>query len=89
MTLEELAAKLDAQSSKMDERFAALDNKVDRGFNDSKIRDEELRGLIKFGFEARDVLRDEMHRRFDDSDRKHDQQIAVLQDVTRNLNSHK
>ena len=75
MTIDELAAKMDA-------KFEALDQKVDQGFEKSKIRDEELRDLMKFGLEAREVLRDQMHRRFDTTDRKHDEQIAMLKAFT-------
>ena len=75
--VDKLGAKVDAQGAKLD----ALDNKVDEGFKDSKIRDEELRGLMKFGLEAREVLRDEMHRRFDDTDRRLDSELALLKDT--------
>jgi hypothetical protein len=76
MTIDELAAR-------MNEKFDGLEKKVDDGFKDSKIRDEELRDLMKFGLEAREVLRDEMHRRFDDSDRRQEEQIALLKDAVR------
>jgi hypothetical protein len=84
MTLEHLAEKLDALGKKVDAidtRFDALEEKVDEGFKDSKIRDEELRGLMTFGLEAREVLRDEMHRRFDDTDRKHEEELTLLKDM--------
>ena len=45
----------------LEKKFDGLENKVDDGFKDSKIRDEELRVLMTFGLEAREVLRDEMH----------------------------
>lgn len=90
MTLDELAAKMDEQFSGVNDRFGAiekrfdgLEKKVDEGFKDSKIRDEELRDLMKFGLEAREVLRDEIHRRFDEADRKHDEQITLLKDAGR------
>jgi hypothetical protein len=76
MTIDELAAR-------MNEKFDGLEKKVDDGFKDSKIRDEELRDLMKFGLEAREVLRDEIHRRFDDSDRRQEEQIALLKDAVR------
>jgi hypothetical protein len=60
---------------------------MDQGFNDSKIRDERLAGLITFGFETREVLRDEMHRRFDAADRKNDEQITLLKDAVQHLNT--
>ena len=52
MTLEELAARIDQRFADLDQRFAAIDGrfavletKVEDGFNASKTRDEELRGL--------------------------------------------
>ena len=103
MTTDELAAKLDEQFARIDQkfesidqrfeqidaRFVALENKVDQGFNDSKTRDENLRDLMTFGLEAREVLRDEMRRRFYEADLKHDQQLALLKDTVRHLTSHK
>ena len=53
----------------------------------SRARDEELRGLMTFGLEARDVLRDEMHRRFEAADAKYDEQFTLLKDAVRHLNS--
>lgn len=89
MTVDALAMTVDGLATRMDTRFEALDQKVDQGFDKSKIRDEELRSLVKFGLEAREVLRDEMHRRFDASDRKHDEQITLLKDAVTYLSSHK
>jgi hypothetical protein len=90
MTIDELAAQMGKRFEGLEKRFDGLEGKfdglekkVDDGFNDSKIRDEELRGLMKFGLEAREVLRDEMHRRFDEADRKHDEQLTLLKDAVR------
>ena len=86
--LDAQGAKLDAQGAKLDSQGAkldALDKKMDQGFNDSKIRDERLEGLMKFGLEAREVLRDEMHRRFDDTDRKQDAALTILKDASGSL----
>jgi hypothetical protein len=47
------------------------------------VRDEELRGLIMFGLEARDPLRDEMRRRFDEAARQSDEQMTLLRDGVR------
>ena len=82
MTIDELAAQ-------MNDQFAKVHQKMDEGFKDSKIRDEELRDLTKFGLEAREVLRDEMHRRFDEADRKNDEQITLQKDAVRHLSSPK
>ncbi len=92
MTLDELAAKMDKQfenlEQKMDQRFESVDQrfesleqKMDQGFNDSKIRDERLQSLMTFGLESREILRDEMLRRFDAADRKSDQQLELLRDA--------
>lgn len=81
---ETIEQKLDQgfnDSRSRDERLESLEQKMDLGFNDSKIRDERLEGLMTFGLEARDILRDEMHRRFDEADRKHDIQITLLKDA--------
>ena len=59
-------------------RDQELQEKLDQGLNDSKIRDEQLLAKTQFGLEARAILRDEMHRRFDEADRKHDEQIDLL-----------
>ena len=53
------------------------------GFNDSKVRDEELRTLMKFGLEAREALRESVEARFDATDQKHDEEISLLKDVLR------
>lgn len=87
--VDEKLAGVGEKFGKIDGRFEALNQKMDEGFKDSKMRDEELRGLMTFGLEAREVLRDEMHRRFDASDRKHDEQITLLKDAVTYLSSHK
>lgn len=76
-------SQIDEFAAKVDKRFESLEQKMDDGFAASKIRDEDLRGLMTFGLEAREVLREEVHRRFDASDRKHDEQITLLKDVIR------
>jgi hypothetical protein len=84
-----LAAQVNDLATQMNQQFAKVHEKVDEGFKDSKIRDEELRALTKFGLEAREVLRDEMHQRFDEADQKQDQQITLLEDAVRHLRSAK
>jgi septation ring formation regulator EzrA len=69
----------------IEHRFDELTKRVGEGFDASRARDEELRDLAKFGLEARDILREEMHRRFDDTDRKHDDSIELLQTAVRDL----
>jgi hypothetical protein len=86
MTLDDLAKQFEAMRvdmSAMRGDFADLRKTMHEGFDASRIRDEELRDLMKFGLEAREVLRDEVHRRFDDADRKHDEQIDLLKTVIR------
>ena len=80
---------LDLKCVGLDKKFDGLDKKVDEGFRASKVRDEELRDLAKFGLEAREALRESMENRFDEADRKHNQQIDLLNDAVRHLNSHK
>lgn len=57
--------------------------KVGEELNAAKIRDEELRGLTKFGLEAREALRQSVTARFDETDKKHDEEISLLKDVLR------
>jgi hypothetical protein len=73
----------------LDKRFDALEKKIDEGFDASRARDEELRDLTKFGLEAREILRDEMHRRFDAADRKHNGAIALLEAAVRDSSRQK
>jgi hypothetical protein len=90
--LKELSTKFEKLETKFDgleTKFDGLETKVDEGFNASKARDEELRSLVKFGFEVDDALRESMENRFDEADRKHNQQIDLLNDAVRYLNSHK
>lgn len=85
--LDKFAANIEAQLQDVEKRFEGLDQKMEQGFNDSKTRDAELRGLMTFGLEARDVLRDEMHSRFDAADRRHDEHITLLKDAVQHLNT--
>ncbi len=89
MTIDELAARMDEKFSGVDKQFEALKRKMKEGFDASRAGDEELRGLMKFGLEANEVLREDMHRRFDAGDRKHDEQITLLKDAVQHLTSRK
>lgn len=82
-------AAIDQRFDGVDKRFDALEKKVDDGFQASKLRDEGIRDLAKVGLEAHEILREEMHRRFDESDRKNDEQITLLKDAVRHLSSHR
>ena len=77
MTLDDIARKLDT----IDTRLSTLEQKVDDGFNASRVRDEELHRLTRFGFEANEIMRDSISRRFDEANQKHDEQISLLKDV--------
>lgn len=86
MTLDDIARKLetiDSRLSTIDTRLSTLEESVDDGFNASKVRDEELHRLTRFGLKAVEVLSESVDRRFDSSDRKHDEQISLLKDVIR------
>lgn len=85
--IDEKFGGIDEHFKRVDAKFDALERKMDDGFEASKIRDEELRGLMTFGLEARDVLRDEIHRRFDATDRRHDEQLTLLKDAVQHLNT--
>lgn len=92
MTIDELAARMDERFAGLNTRIDGLNTRIDalaqtveEASDASKARDEELRDLTKFGLEAREILRDEMHRRFDDTDRKHDEAIALLESAVRGL----
>ena len=80
---------IEAKFKAGDAKFDRFEKKMDDGFNASKIRDEELLGLSRLCLEADEMLRDSMVRRFDETDRKHNEQIRLLTDVTRYLGSHK
>jgi uncharacterized coiled-coil DUF342 family protein len=56
---------------------------VRTGFNESRIRDEELRDLMKFGLEAREALRETVDARFAATDKKHDEELDLLKNVLR------
>ncbi|HMF88988.1 MAG TPA: hypothetical protein VK575_13005, partial [Gemmatimonadaceae bacterium] len=60
---------LSRQISNLDAKFDSLEAKVEDGFNASKIREDEILGVARLGLEANEILRDEMNRRFDASDK--------------------
>jgi chromosome segregation ATPase len=62
-----------------------LKSEMESGFNDSKMRDEELRDLMKFGLEAREALRETVEAGFDETGRNHDDQISLLKDVLKDV----
>lgn len=59
--------------------------RVDEALNAAKIRDEEAHRLLEFSLEAREGLRESVDARFDEADKKHDQQIDLLKQVVQHL----
>ncbi len=64
--------------------LAALRTEMREGFAASKIRDEKLRSLAKLGLEANQGLLETITARFDATDKKHGEEISLLQLVLRN-----
>ena len=88
-SIESPVTRIESRFTSMESQYEGLRHAMTQGFNESKMRDEQLRERMTFGLEARDVLRDEMHRRFDESDRKHDQQFTLLHDAVRRVTDRK
>ena len=87
MTLENIAKRLDsiqADLGSMRSELADVKTEMRDGFNASKIRDEELRALAKLGREANQGLLETTTARFDDTDKRHAEEISLLTDVLRN-----
>ncbi len=63
--------------------LATLESKIDDSSRASRIRDEELHRLTRFGLEADEVIADSINRRLDESNHKHDEQITLIKDVIR------
>ncbi|MEO8681283.1 MAG: hypothetical protein ABI665_19690 [Vicinamibacterales bacterium] len=80
-----VGVKSDMQS--MDTRMSEGFRRVDEGLNAAKIRDEEAHRLLKFGLEAREGLRESIEARFDETDKKHDEEIGLLKGVLRSVTS--
>jgi septation ring formation regulator EzrA len=84
MTLEDIAKQIGEMRGEfggLRGELADLKRTVTEGFDASKTRDEELRDLMKFSLEAREALRETVNDRFDQTDRKFDDQILLLKDV--------
>lgn len=79
--LKELAATVARLDRKVTEGF----ERVDVQFNDAKIRDEAAHSLLKFSLEAREALRETTEARFDEMQKKQDQEIGLLKDVLKDL----
>jgi putative heme iron utilization protein len=77
--------KQDLASTRKDlggQMLSVLD-RVDGLANNMKVEFEQTRGVLRFGLDAREALRETMEARFAEADQKHDQQIALLKDVLR------
>ena len=74
-------SRMDTMQKEMKDGFAHVDQKL----NEARMRDEELRGLMTFGLEAREALRETMEERFTEADKKHDEQIDLLKTVLRGV----
>jgi len=72
-----------ASQIRVEEGFSASQIHVEEGFNAAKMREEEILGVARLGLEANEILRDEMNRRFDASDKKTDAQISLLKSAIR------
>ena len=85
---------LQADAGSLQSTLASLQAEVQTGFkrvdeelNAAKIRDEEAHHLLKFSLEAREGLRESVETRFEEADRKHDEQIDLLKQVVHHLAS--
>ena len=67
----------------LESKIEDVESKVEDGFNASRIRDEELHRLTRFGVEADEIIADSINRRLDESNRKQDEQIGLLKNVIR------
>jgi hypothetical protein len=83
MTLQGLAKQLAEMRSEIKGDIKALDHKM-------TIEFEKTRRLIKLGFESTQMLREEVGRRFDDTDRAHADHKSLLEaaiiDLRRDMN---
>ena len=79
MTLEDLSKQI----SNLDAKLDSLEAKVESGFKASKIREDDILGVARLGLEANEILRDEMIRRFDASDKNTDAQISLFKAAIR------
>ncbi len=76
-----------ASVSSLDRRMTAGFTRVDEQLNAATVRDEELRGLMKFSLEANVALRESMETRFAAVDKKQDDEIGLVKNVIRDLSA--
>ena len=81
MALDDVARELSNLRTEMAEGF----RRVNEQLNASKVRDEQLYDLMTFGLEAREALRESIEDRFDRTERKHDEQIQLLNEVVKTI----
>lgn len=90
MTLEGIAKQLSEMHVEMRSEFASvraqistvdgkLTGKVESLEHKMKIEFEETRRVARLGFEAVEILREEVGRRFDETDRAHADQHSLLE----------
>ncbi len=71
------AVRSDVKS--VDGKFQSLDGKLTALDHKMTIEFEETRRVVNLGFESTQMLRDEVGRRFDDTDRAHADHKALLE----------
>jgi chromosome segregation ATPase len=91
-SLQSNVGSLQADAGSLQSTLASLQAEVRSGFkrvdeelNAAKIRDEEAHRLLKFSLEAREGLRESVEARFEEADKKHDDQIDLLKQVVQRL----
>ena len=62
----------------LESKIEDVESTIEDGFNASRVRDEELHRLTRFGLEADEIIANSINRRLDESNRKHDEQIGLL-----------
>ena len=81
MTLDDIGKRLETLQTEVRSGFT----RVDEELNAAKIRDEKAHDLLKFSLETHEGLRESMATRFDEVERKQDEQIDLLKHAVRHL----
>ena len=84
-SLESNVGSLHANLASLQSEVRSGFKRVDDALNAAKIRDEEAHRLLKFSLEAREGLRESVEARFEEADKKHDEQIDLLKQVVQHL----
>ena len=89
MTLDDIGQRLVAidemVTSPLQDEVRSGFKRVDQELNAAKIRDEEAHRLLEFSLESREGPRESVDARFDEADKKHDEQIDLLKQVVQHL----